>query len=171
VFVLAGEHEARRQEIKKAEAYSAPTLQPAAAPTAALAKLAAAMAAGAVAPGGVEELLKQLPPMPAGWKPGDPIPALVLQPAQLAAVGAGPAAGAVAQKRGAAPAAAVPQPEEPLEAAVPAKAAVPVAAVPAARPVSAAFNFALNPHLELVFGDKGEDESDDESEEDDDDSD
>lgn len=129
---LAGEYEASVQAGQRATAYAA-------APAA-----VAQEARPAAAPASLEELLKTLPPMPAGWKPGDAIPGL---PAPLA--GAAPAPPAAAPP--------APPPPEDEDAVAP--------AVPTARPLSAAFDFALNPDMELEFGGSDSD-SEDSSDED-----
>lgn len=79
--------------------------------------------------------------MPEGWKPGDPIPGL---PASTTGPGA------------------VDEIQEVVLAAQHKEAAV--AAKPAPRPFSDAFNFQLNPDMELEFGVEDEDEDEDDSE-------
>ena len=82
----AGDYEARQQAAQQAAE--------AAATEKAAEKGPAAAAAAAAAPKGMDldEVLKELPPMPAGWKPGDPIPGLGQAPAAAVAEAAPAAA-------------------------------------------------------------------------------
>ena len=92
--------------------------------------------------------ISKLPPMPAGWKPGDPIPGL------------GPLPTLPAEEAPAAPAAAAEAEEE--EEEVEAKLApAPAALPPVSRPLSVAFDFSLNPDLMPVFDASSEEESSD----------
>lgn len=154
----AGDFTARQQAAGRAAAYAV-----APAPAAAAAEVA--VEAPPEQPASLADLLKNLPPMPAGWKPGDAIPGLPAAAAQPPAVA--PVAVAPVHPSGAGDATAQISAER-LVAAVQAAAPVEPAApppAPAPRPVSAAFNFALNPDMDLEFGGVDSD-SDDSSEED-----
>lgn len=144
----AGEWEASQQAEQRAAAYAA-------------APPAAAEPAVVEAAASLEDLLKSLPPMPAGWKPGDAIPGLpAMAAAATAAEAASPPAPAAAAATAAPAAAPAAVPAAAQEDEGPAK-VVP----PPARPMSAAFNFALNPDMVLEFGgaeSEDEDSSDDE---------
>jgi hypothetical protein len=98
----------------------------------------------AAAPVNLAGILSSLPPMPAGWKPGDAIPG-------LAALGE------------AAPVAETAQPLKPtITATTQPQKSAPAAPVVAPRP-SSAFDFSLNPDMELEFdvGDSSESDDDD----------
>jgi hypothetical protein len=121
--VFAGEYEARQKVSERAAAYAAAAPPEAAQPP----------------PISLADILSKLPPMPEGWKPGDPIPGLpALAAEQLAA--------AVAAKSVAAVDAA-----EPEEARKEEQEEREVRPVGMTRPVSAAFDFALNPDMEVMF--------------------
>lgn len=100
--------------------------------------------------GTLEAALKELPPMPKDWKPGQPIPGLPPIPT---------IEGATEGKGAPAPAAAATVISEAMKVQ-------PIKPAVQAKPVSAAFNFALNPDLDIEFDVS---ESEEESSSDDDD--
>lgn len=93
------------------------------------------------------EILSNVPEMPVGWKPGDPIPGLPVPPTVLVEA-------TLPHPRDAE----LKQPEQPV-----AKPPIIVPEGPIGRPMAGAFDFALNPDLELVF-EASESESESDSE-------
>ncbi|KAH7619347.1 hypothetical protein Ndes2526B_g06317 [Nannochloris sp. 'desiccata'] len=152
------EYELRIKEGERAVAYSAEkkaTTKPALPPAGTAEPKHAPTAAASLNLAGI---LRTLPPMPAGWKPGDPIPGLVDSEGAVA-----PTAAAGVTIEDTTPisvpissAASPPPPQQQGPTAVPITA--PVAAGP--RPI-AAFDFALNPDMELEFDVGDSSDSDD----------
>lgn len=117
------------------------------------------------------ELLSNLPPMPEGWKVGDPIPGMpALTAAQIASLAKTETVlvetGAkLADKTVSEPIEEVEEEAEPLkEEKAEEEIDVGVHEDEAQRPLKAAFNFALNPDMDIVFG-ATESESDSKDEE------
>jgi hypothetical protein len=102
----------------------------------------------------LEAALKELPPMPKDWKPGQPIPGLPAVPPPVSPTIEGDKEG-----KGAPAAAAAVVEESKAQAAKP---------VVQAKPVSAAFDFALNPDLDIEFDVSDSEEESSSDEEDDD---
>jgi hypothetical protein len=102
----------------------------------------------------LEAALKELPPIPKGWKPGQPIPGLLPIPPPVYSTIGGDKEG----KGAPAPAAAA-------AVAVESNKAQAVKPAVQAKPVSVAFNFALNPDLDIEFdvSDSEEESSSDEN--------